>query len=109
MLYSSMCAKVVEVETALDDVRELLMKAHPDDETAWKSEFCAVVQQLVEQDAGWKYVSLSTCFTSRRLTFWFCSWLTFWRMIAHALRNVAMQEGLSGESKVSHSFLRYKY
>ena len=54
MMYSSMCDKVVEVENALDDVRELLQTSHPDDERAWKSEFCAVVQELVKQDAGWK-------------------------------------------------------
>lgn len=54
MLYSSMCDKVVEVENALDDVRQLLQDSHPTDERTWKGEFRAVVQQLAEQDAGWK-------------------------------------------------------
>ena len=54
MLYSSMCDKVVEVENALDDVRQLLRASHADDEKTWKAEFRTVVQQLVEQDAGWK-------------------------------------------------------
>ena len=56
MLYTSMCDKVIEVENALDDVRQLLQGSHANDERAWKAEFCVVVQQLVEQDAGWKCV-----------------------------------------------------
>ena len=54
MLYASMCEKVVEVEHALEDVRDMLRSSHPDDECAWRTEFCAVVQGLVQQDAGWK-------------------------------------------------------
>ncbi|KIP02750.1 hypothetical protein PHLGIDRAFT_122177 [Phlebiopsis gigantea 11061_1 CR5-6] len=74
MLYASMCDKVVEVENALDDIRQLLQASHPDDNRSWKAEFCTVVQQLVEQDAGW-------------------NWLTFWRMVKHALHSAAAQEG----------------
>ena len=56
MLYASMCDKVIEVENVLDDVRQLLQGSRTNDERAWKAEFCVVVQQLVEQDAGWKCV-----------------------------------------------------
>ena len=58
MLYSSMCEKVVEVENALDDVRELFKSYYPNDERAHKIEFCLVVQDLVKEDAGWKCVSI---------------------------------------------------
>ncbi|GJE99471.1 cupin-like domain-containing protein [Phanerochaete sordida] len=73
MLYDSMCEKVVEVEDALEDVRDMLRSSHLDDERAWKTEFRAVVQGLVQQDAGW-------------------NWLTFWRMVAHALGSAVRQE-----------------
>ena len=53
-----MCDKVVEVESALEDVSDMLRDSHPNNEKAWKSEFCSVVQDLVQQDAGWKYVIL---------------------------------------------------
>ncbi|KAI0695229.1 hypothetical protein BC835DRAFT_1273609 [Cytidiella melzeri] len=67
-LYTSMCDKVVEVENALDDVREMLMRpAKHTNSTSWRREFTIVVQDVVKQDAGW-------------------NWLTFWSMIAHVLR-----------------------
>ncbi|CDO69502.1 hypothetical protein BN946_scf184785.g7 [Trametes cinnabarina] len=67
-LYESMCAKVTEVEHSLYDVRQLLSQAsantpNPD---AWKAEWVAIVQDVVEKDAGWH-------------------WATFWRMVHHAL------------------------
>lgn len=61
MLYTSMCDKVNEVEEALEDVREMMMKgALKEDEgdESWKREFSAVVQDVVKHDAGWKYVPL---------------------------------------------------
>jgi hypothetical protein len=54
MLYSSMCDKVVEVEDALDDVRELLKSSQSRSDKLWEAEFCTIVQELVRQDAGWK-------------------------------------------------------
>ncbi|KAI0780906.1 Clavaminate synthase-like protein [Trametes elegans] len=71
-LYESMCAKVVEVENALEDVRELLAQSSRggdsggSDSEAWKTEWVAIVQDVVEKDAGW-------------------NWLTFWRMVKHVL------------------------
>ncbi|EMD32333.1 hypothetical protein CERSUDRAFT_118711 [Gelatoporia subvermispora B] len=68
-LYASMCAKVTEVERALEDVRELLSKHDSTlpSEGGWQREWVHVVQDLVEKDAGWH-------------------WATFWRMVLHALR-----------------------
>ena len=77
-LYSAMCDEVVRVEEALDDVREMLEHPHEgvnghgahdghgdcvhaatkagtsvkSDE--WKKEFTRIVQDVVQQDAGWK-------------------------------------------------------
>ncbi|CCM05320.1 uncharacterized protein FIBRA_07534 [Fibroporia radiculosa] len=62
-LYESMCTKVVEVERALDDVRELLSR---DKDNAWELEWVRIVQDVVEKDAGW-------------------NWITFWKMVLHAL------------------------
>lgn len=50
-----MCAKVTEVEDALEDVRELLSRKDPDDR-GWQYEWVRIVQDVVEKDAGWKYV-----------------------------------------------------
>ncbi|OCH91721.1 Clavaminate synthase-like protein [Obba rivulosa] len=66
-LYSSMCAKVVEVERALDDVRELLAQNSTGDADDWVREWIHIVQDVVEKDAGW-------------------NWSTFWLMVLHALR-----------------------
>ncbi|KAI0831326.1 Clavaminate synthase-like protein [Trametes gibbosa] len=65
-LYASICAKVDEVECALEDVQELLSQGDAP-ETQWQQEWVAIVQDVVEKDAGW-------------------NWATFWRMIRHALR-----------------------
>ncbi|KAI8998618.1 Clavaminate synthase-like protein [Trametes punicea] len=69
-LYDSICAKVLEVERSLEDVRELLSQgsasAHASDTNGWEREWVAIVQDVVEKDAGW-------------------NWLTFWRMVRHAL------------------------
>ncbi|OSC97125.1 Clavaminate synthase-like protein [Trametes coccinea BRFM310] len=67
-LYESMCAKVTEVEHALEDVQEMLSQGaenspNPD---GWQSDWIAIVQDVVEKDAGW-------------------NWATFWRMVRHAL------------------------
>ncbi len=69
-----MCAKVTEVEHALEDVKQLLsgsdVIAHAVRSTSttegaqpekaksksWEHEWVAIVQDLVEKDAGWKYV-----------------------------------------------------
>lgn len=48
-----MCAKVVEVEYALSDVKELL-RSHSTAETNWWREWVTIVQDVVEKDAGWK-------------------------------------------------------
>ncbi|KAI0077514.1 Clavaminate synthase-like protein [Panus rudis PR-1116 ss-1] len=70
-LYASMCTKVVEVENALEDVRELLSsQAHESNE--WKAEWVQIVQNVVKQDAGW-------------------NWITFWKMILHVLLNLHLQ------------------
>ncbi|KAI0647074.1 Clavaminate synthase-like protein [Trametes meyenii] len=65
LLYNSMCAKVLEVECALDDVRELLVQSSAIPE-GWHQEWIAIVQDVVEKDAGW-------------------NWSTFWKMVHHAL------------------------
>ena len=56
-----MCVKVTEVEHALEDVKELLSQDNtegPDDvSSGWKREWIAIVQDVVEKDAGWKWVS----------------------------------------------------
>lgn len=91
-LYASMCAKVLEVEHALEDVRELLSHGSaqsPDtDPEAWKQEWVSIVQDVVEKDAGWKYVRLFQvlCWGAMLTLFAVSSWATFWRMILHALR-----------------------
>ena len=48
-----MCDKVVEMEEALEDVKDLLCKSSSglDD---WKIEWVRIVQDVVKQDAGWK-------------------------------------------------------
>ncbi|KAI9064456.1 Clavaminate synthase-like protein [Trametes sanguinea] len=67
-LYESMCAKVTEVEHALEDVREMLSQgsANTSNPDGWRGEWIAIVQDVVEKDAGWH-------------------WATFWRMVHHAL------------------------
>lgn len=50
-LYAAMCAKVDEVEIALEDVREMLMKSASE---SWEREWIDIVQDVVEKDAGWK-------------------------------------------------------
>lgn len=47
-----MCAEVIQVEAALEDVREILSKGQSDDE--WKLEWTRIVQDVVNRDAGWK-------------------------------------------------------
>ncbi|KAH9923841.1 Clavaminate synthase-like protein [Fomitopsis serialis] len=66
-LYESMCAKVIEVEHALEDVRELLSQNNQSesDSHGWEHEWVKIVQDVVEKDAGW-------------------NWLTFWKMVRHA-------------------------
>ncbi len=51
-----MCDKVVEVEEALEDVREMLITSqdNKEEKTDWKREFVKIVQDVVKQDAGWK-------------------------------------------------------
>ena len=55
-----MCTKVTEVERALEDVRELLSQndasGSGDPGSSWKIEWTTIVQDVVEKDAGWKYV-----------------------------------------------------
>ncbi|KAI0709259.1 Clavaminate synthase-like protein [Earliella scabrosa] len=63
-LYDSMSAKVTEVEHALEDVRQLLSGANA--ANSWEHEWTSIVQDVVEKDAGW-------------------NWITFWKMIRHAL------------------------
>ena len=88
-LYDAMCVKVTEVEHALEDVQELLSQDNtegPDDvSSGWKREWIAIVQDVVEKDAGWKWVS---CLQSAHIVVLtiYISWLTFWKMIRHALR-----------------------
>lgn len=59
-----MCAKVVEVEHALEDVKELLSTHQPPSNSereqgtpsanGWEREWVKIVQDVVEKDAGWK-------------------------------------------------------
>lgn len=59
-----MCAKVVEVEHALEDVKELLSthqsSSYSEHEqgtpgaNGWEREWVKIVQDVVEKDAGWK-------------------------------------------------------
>ena len=56
-----MCEKVIEVEGALEDVREMVKSRQnnlSDDDATWRREFTAIVQDVVKQDAGWKCVVL---------------------------------------------------
>ena len=57
-LYTSMCDEVTRVEDALYDVRDMLVDSHrgksDDWEAVWKREFTKVVQDVTQQDAGWK-------------------------------------------------------
>ncbi len=64
-LYDSMCAKVTEVEHALEDVKKLLSEtaafqatdvAPSESQRSWEDEWIAICQDVVEKDAGWKYV-----------------------------------------------------
>lgn len=48
-----MCDEIEEVEKALDDVRDMLKASHSHEED-WRKEFTKVVQDVVQQDAGWK-------------------------------------------------------
>ena len=61
-LYDSMCAKVAEVEAALEDVKELLSQG-PDADfpEVWQREWVNTVQDVVKMDAGWKYVLMLSC------------------------------------------------
>ncbi|KZT06729.1 Clavaminate synthase-like protein [Laetiporus sulphureus 93-53] len=65
-LYESMCAKVLEVEHALEDVKDMLSENAPEDDD-WQQEWVQIVQDVVEKDAGW-------------------NWVTFWKMVLHALQ-----------------------
>ncbi|THH14172.1 hypothetical protein EUX98_g9638 [Antrodiella citrinella] len=62
-----MCDKVVEVERALDDVRDMLVSACTDGTDTWRSEWVRIVQDVVKHDAGW-------------------NWETFWKMVLHVLQ-----------------------
>ena len=108
-----MCDKVKEVEHALEDVREMLMSSGKDEET-WRREFTDVVQDLVKQDAGWKSVRSFRLFDLIRYSSHIAptSWLTFWRMVSHALQaicspsdDVRMTLFVSLPSKISSCFL----
>ncbi|KAI0664786.1 Clavaminate synthase-like protein [Cubamyces menziesii] len=86
-LYGSMCAKVLEVERALEDVREMLegnyqATSEPADPAAdgWRVEWVAIVQDVVEKDAGW-------------------NWATFWKMVRHALC-LAMDQPCTAEGRL---------
>ncbi|PCH37107.1 Clavaminate synthase-like protein [Wolfiporia cocos MD-104 SS10] len=65
-LYDSMCAKVTEVEHALEDVKELLSQNSAGSD-GWMREWVQIVQDVVEKDAGW-------------------NWTTFWKMVLYALK-----------------------
>lgn len=90
MLYASMCEKVEEVEHALEDVRDMLRASNSEGE-AWKREFSAVVQGLVQQDAGWKYVARLTILSPHPTNAHLLSWSVFWKMILHVLRCAATE------------------
>ena len=91
-----MCAKVTEVEHALEDVRELLSQNTRKDRDGhgWEHEWVQIVQDVVEKDAGWKYVGsvipqllMHISNASSRIVLG--SWMTFWKMVRHALETTA--------------------
>lgn len=85
-----MCAKVMEVEHALEDVRDLLSQGKGEGPNGassdWNTEWIAIVQDVVEKDAGWKWVSHSQFVIDTIMLTHIRSWLTFWKMVRHALR-----------------------
>ncbi|GAA5875592.1 hypothetical protein JCM16303_000677 [Sporobolomyces ruberrimus] len=74
-IYSSLSDEVLRCREAIEDVKELLiMKAgrdgrEPVGEQAWKAEWEAEVDGLVERSEGW-------------------SWRTFWKMVANTLKSL---------------------
>ena len=95
-LYDSMCAKVLEVEHALEDVREMLESNQATSGSAnpgpdgWRAEWVAIVQDVVEKDAGWKCVLIYpfACIACVKGMAHLClphSWSTFWKMVRHAI------------------------
>ncbi|KAK4700540.1 hypothetical protein P7C70_g5704, partial [Phenoliferia sp. Uapishka_3] len=68
-LYSSMCLENLAVRESISDVKELLMKRHPDN---WEKEWEECVGDLLERSAGW-------------------NWTTFWSMIRLALQSLDPQ------------------
>ncbi|RPD66157.1 Clavaminate synthase-like protein, partial [Lentinus tigrinus ALCF2SS1-6] len=92
-LYDSMCAKVTEVEHALEDVKQLLSQSASPAATdatssephkGWEDEWIAIVQDVVEKDAGW-------------------NWLTFWCMVRHALALAMDRFDLASETLWPHT------
>lgn len=54
-----MCEKVAEIEEAIDDVKEMLLQSSGESQgsnktESWRAEWIAIVQDLIEKDAGWK-------------------------------------------------------
>lgn len=91
-----MCAKVTEVEHALEDVRELLSQNTRKDRDGrgWENEWVQIVQDVVEKDAGWKYVGsiipqLLMLISNASSRIVLDSWMTFWKMVRHALETTA--------------------
>lgn len=85
-----MCEKVEEVEHALEDVRDMLRASNSEGE-AWKREFSAVVQGLVQQDAGWKCVTCLPVLSPHPTDARFLSWSIFWKMVLHVLRDATAE------------------
>lgn len=61
--HSRRSRQIDDVTAALSDVRDMLHG-----QSGWESEFTALVQQVVQQDAGW-------------------AWEGFWRMVHHNVKH----------------------
>ena len=87
MLYTSMCDKVNEVEEALEDVREMMMKGM---KVARRSLVLLCKMLSSRTLAGSAYHSFFDHGLVSSLTFYYytSSWLAFWRMDFHILQSI---------------------
>jgi len=79
-------SQVDDVEHALEDVRDVLRSQHPNTD-AWQSEFTAIVQDVVRQDAGW-------------------SWHGFWQMIEYNLAHPPCSAAYRESDVLVHALVR---
>jgi len=53
-MYAAICRRIVDVERELEDVRDLLSSNAGNQ--GWEVEWMDIVQDVLEKDAGWKWV-----------------------------------------------------